>query len=1567
MSACRLKCRTVVFFTIIIEILFSAQRVRAVTPVTDATFYDAIENCLAEAGAEVTGECTTYGSTSGYGTMPNWDTSQITKINSFDSDTFSYKGWGNKETFNADLSRWDVSSVQDMYRAFTGCDDFNQSLNAWDMKSVTNVYQMFYGCTNFNGDITGWNVTNVASLGGIFYNAESFDQDLSSWDVSRMWSFDQAFYGTDSFKGTGLENWDVSSAYSMTSMFSNSAFNANISNWDVSQVTSLDKTFYKATAFDGDISKWKTSKVKNMRSFFRGCATCVSDLSEWDTSSVTRLDYAFNAATNFNSDISTWNVSNVKTFSNTFKDATSFNQDVTIWNVSAATDMRSMFRNAESFEVASLSTWKTAEVKNMGDMFRDATKFRGDLSLWDVSLVTDMGSMFSSTDFFNSNISAWNTKKNRDFSYMFYNAIAFNQDVSGWPTEAATTYSTMFNGATEFLAKYSCVNATNPTPTDLSLCGSASIKADWIAPSPPPSPPPSPFPPPSPPTPPPPTPPPPTCGNGLLEPGEECDDWSNIDGNDHVGCSASCTVEPGFVCSRERGDERVARTCTCSNPLGTWASSDYMCTEIRDCPFPGRCPGLGDSCVEGSTDDLCANCMNDWYKFREKCKPCNQNFVGYAAAALAATLGILLFFFFSDLLDPIMISALKSFFTTLQFISISLNLPFAWPSDIIDLGGILDILNFGVEIFGLECFQNVTWHKIFWSGVFGTPAVIACISVLAYGIASMKYKSLIRSIRFDKGGGYYIESRFFKAKTNLSESGDLVLYALHKAHKVRASVSKFVTLLIAIAYLPILRLCLQAFECVDVAGKGSFLIADTRVECTSEEHKTVQIAAGIILVVFGIGVPLYILIKVHRIRKSNKLDDNRTLDVSGSYYEMYKRPEIEAFDFVKEKSMKLTKTKSLMCSKSSMKKRDDEIEELDAQVEVIRKSLNQSLKNIEEDEYTADVENAKAAINKAKGEKYSYTIGSLFAIHYTSIELMQRFLVTIFASDTTNDGDSTIAAVLLTATYLLNAILVYVVQPWRGTVLHFCHLKLFNVMNRADVLNFIGQALLVAIGVSQKTRGSSDGEGIVSVVIVVVVSLTMFRVYLILSLIGAKIRHKFADNSKRVSFNKSPEVANAAAAERLYEIASNPQQVTEVVLFISNLETNMKRRRAIGRLEESRENLTKRIKATEDDKNKTALLQLLQHITDRIGMLSPQRLDEKTMCVEDMFEDAKRPATEALVMFDNLKVSFANPNFDPSGSYQSKSARKKVTGDDNSSVLSKERIISTADALTSHRVIMLLNSALQRLDKLARVFADCEKIAQLSEIAREKKYIREKVGEVATMFGMHESHALEKHVAEVSDMKVLPAIRNADFAGFVKAIVSIENKVSEIDRMIVSVEREIETTVDESTRFVASEKKLELMHQEVRRVANVCIENLRKRNAEIKASLQRDIANGWNTYLPLLVLGTDGSSRVSTDDAKKKVKELVALDTTVTSSVRDRAVEIYENKILGRSTTLAALAKVNVISELDSPNAQKSVMKSNVRFTSLQCSQCSASLLNDVTGMNFCYKCGSKLKETKSS
>src|SRR5262249_36756068 len=35
------------------------------------------------------------------------------------------------------------------------------------------------------------------------------------------------------------------------------------------------------------------------------------------------------------------------------------------------------------------------------------------------------------------------------------------------------------------------------------------------------------------------------CGNGVIDPGEQCDDFNAASGD---GCSASCQLEAGFVC-----------------------------------------------------------------------------------------------------------------------------------------------------------------------------------------------------------------------------------------------------------------------------------------------------------------------------------------------------------------------------------------------------------------------------------------------------------------------------------------------------------------------------------------------------------------------------------------------------------------------------------------------------------------------------------------------------------------------------------------------------------------------------------------------------------------------------------------------------------------------------------------------------------------------------------------------------------------------------------------------------------------------------------------------------------
>ena len=78
---------------------------------------------------------------------------------------------------------------------------FNQDLSDWDVSSVTDMSGMFAGfewpSTAFNQDISGWDVSNVTHMNYMFYYAENFDQDLSNWDVSGTYYFTSMFDYTD--------------------------------------------------------------------------------------------------------------------------------------------------------------------------------------------------------------------------------------------------------------------------------------------------------------------------------------------------------------------------------------------------------------------------------------------------------------------------------------------------------------------------------------------------------------------------------------------------------------------------------------------------------------------------------------------------------------------------------------------------------------------------------------------------------------------------------------------------------------------------------------------------------------------------------------------------------------------------------------------------------------------------------------------------------------------------------------------------------------------------------------------------------------------------------------------------------------------------------------------------------------------------------------------------------------------------------------------------------------------------------------------------------------------------
>ena len=95
-----------------------------------------------------------------------------------------------KQSFNDDISSWDVSNVKYANRLFRNATDFNQDISAWDISNIQDFSAFFAGAAAFNQDISGWDVSDATNMSYMFQVAMSFDQDLSGWDVSNVEFYD---------------------------------------------------------------------------------------------------------------------------------------------------------------------------------------------------------------------------------------------------------------------------------------------------------------------------------------------------------------------------------------------------------------------------------------------------------------------------------------------------------------------------------------------------------------------------------------------------------------------------------------------------------------------------------------------------------------------------------------------------------------------------------------------------------------------------------------------------------------------------------------------------------------------------------------------------------------------------------------------------------------------------------------------------------------------------------------------------------------------------------------------------------------------------------------------------------------------------------------------------------------------------------------------------------------------------------------------------------------------------------------------------------------------------------
>ena len=239
----------------------------------------------------------------------------------------------------ASIDQWGSNRWASMASAFKGASSMKyEATDAPDLSGVTNMTRMFSGAESFNGDLSNWNVSQVTDMSSMFAGADAFNGDISSWSVSQVTDMSSMFAGADAFDGD-ISSWSVSQVTDMSSMFAGAdAFDGDISSWSVSQVTDMSYMFSSADNFNQPLNRWDVSAVTTMSNMFASASAFNPPLNDWDVSSVTDMSGMFHFALNFNRPLNNWNVSDVTDMSGMFQFAFNFDQNLGEWYVTLDPD-----------------------------------------------------------------------------------------------------------------------------------------------------------------------------------------------------------------------------------------------------------------------------------------------------------------------------------------------------------------------------------------------------------------------------------------------------------------------------------------------------------------------------------------------------------------------------------------------------------------------------------------------------------------------------------------------------------------------------------------------------------------------------------------------------------------------------------------------------------------------------------------------------------------------------------------------------------------------------------------------------------------------------------------------------------------------------------------------------------------------------------------------------------------------------------------------------------------------------------------------------------------------------
>ncbi len=353
------------------------------------------------------------------------------------------------------LDKIDTSKITDMSRLFYTDGFFSKididsfkGLENWNVSNVEKMDEMFYGVRNFDANLSKWDLSSVKSMKNIFEpnyyesikdtinlpkNSFAFDE-FSFYKALEIKNFQEASdvllkiasLGVDTKKYFFDLSYEDNGEISQNKEFLDNlkkAYNGKSSFLDkldevVTPTTKEELLEYIRTG--KPLDKINTSKITDMNGIFLNSKRKdFSGIESWDTSNVTSMNYMFKGAIYFNHDISKWNTKNVVSMNEMFYNCSDFNQPIGSWDVSSLKSAKHMFGSATSFN-QNLSSWNVGKLRYADGMFAHARNFNQPIGSWNISKLWTANNMFYGCKKFNQDLSSWDLKYIYDFEYMLH-------------------------------------------------------------------------------------------------------------------------------------------------------------------------------------------------------------------------------------------------------------------------------------------------------------------------------------------------------------------------------------------------------------------------------------------------------------------------------------------------------------------------------------------------------------------------------------------------------------------------------------------------------------------------------------------------------------------------------------------------------------------------------------------------------------------------------------------------------------------------------------------------------------------------------------------------------------------------------------------------------------------------------------------------------------------------------------------------------------------------------------------------------------------------------------------